>query len=175
MLTMGELKSNPKRVEELGGYDVLVSTEDEEVVQTSASGGTSTVVFEHETIKMMMAERAEKHEKLKSLLTDGSQVIPLRKKAESFWDNITVGRASTADIVLDDPAISNVHAHFEVDDDGKFSVQDVGSSNGTQVNRVPLQPHTPERVRSGDVVRFGQTIFYYIGSDTLKRVVNDEP
>ncbi|MBI3180408.1 MAG: FHA domain-containing protein, partial [Deltaproteobacteria bacterium] len=98
-----------------------------------------------------------------------SVVIPLRKKPESLWDHITVGRASTADIVIADPAVSSVHAHFERDpEEGKMSVQDVGSSNGTFLNRKPLQPHTPVVLRSGDCIRFGQSVFYLVGNSMLK-------
>ena len=175
MLSIGQLKSDPKLLRQLGGGPVLVSADDEEVFQKPERElGGSTVVFEHETIKMMMAERAEKIEKLRAALSDGAPVIPIKKKDESFWAHITLGRASTADIVLDDPAISNVHAHFELDEDGKVSVQDVGSSNGTHLNRVPLQPHNPTNLRTGDVVRFGQTIFYYLNADTLEQVVTGD-
>jgi hypothetical protein len=173
MLTLAELLKKPGRLSELGEDDVLVAAVDETVVQKVQSQiPQATMVFEHETMKMMMAERAEKVEKLKELLEPHSVIIPLRKKDGGIWDHITVGRASTADIVLDDPAISNVHAHFLFDDDNeRMSLQDVGSSNGTFVNREPLQPHQQKALRTGDVVRFGQTIFYYLGMSTLKRLV----
>lgn len=172
MLTLGELQKNPKLLDKLGGRHVLVAATDETVVAKEAKAPEATMVFEHETIKMMMAERAERLEKLKAMLTPESAVIPLAKKAGSFWDHITLGRASTADIVLDDLAISNVHAHFEIDEEeGRTTVQDVGSSNGTHVNRQPLQAHTPTPLRSGDVVRFGQTIFYYVTHGTLEQLV----
>jgi len=171
MATLGELKKRPKLLADLEGDDFLVAAIEEKVLQKTAQPG-ATMIFEHETMKMMMAERAQRTEKVAAQLTDDSKVIPLEKKPESFWDHITLGRASTADIVLDDPAISNVHAHFEVDeDDGRMNVQDVGSSNGTHVNRVPLQPHVPTQLSSGDVVRFGQTIFYYLRRSTLQELI----
>lgn len=170
MLTLGELQKKKARLQELEGLDVLVAAADETVVQSQRQTPQATMIFEHETMKMMMAERAEKLEKLKAATSATSVVIPLKKKDGSFWDQITLGRASTADIVLDDPAISNVHAHFTNDDGDGMALQDLGSSNGTFVNREPLQPHTPVLLRNGDVVRFGQTIFYYLGSSTLKRL-----
>jgi hypothetical protein len=175
MLTFGELQKDPKRIKEVAGADVLVLGELETVVQTARQAPQATMVFEHETMKMMMAERAEKLEKLRSLLDAKAAILPLRKKDGSFWDHITLGRASTADIVINDPAISNVHAHFEQDDEsGGVALQDLGSSNGTFVNREPLQPHLPVPVRNGDVVRVGQTIFYYVGHATLMRLVGLE-
>lgn len=176
MFTLGELRANRKLLSEYGEVDVLIAAADETVVQKEARATPqATMVFEHETMKMMMSERAERIEKLGGLLADDSIVIPLRKKDGSFWDYVTLGRASTADITIDDPAISNVHAHFALEHEGhRACLQDVGSSNGTHVNREKLQPHTMMPLRSGDVVRFGQTIFYYIGNSTLRILVTGE-
>jgi hypothetical protein len=174
MLTFGDLKRDPSRVKELEGCDVLVSAASaaEVVVQEAKAGGEATMVFMHETINMMKADRADKIDKLKAQLADKSVVVALKKKASSFWDYITLGRATTADIAVDDPAVSNVHAHFMIDDDeGRVSVQDVGSSNGTFINRQPMHPHTPATLASGDCVRFGQSIFYYVSSRMLKELI----
>ncbi len=172
MITLDELFKKPKRLAELGDCDVLVAADEEMVLSKKQEGPEATMLFEHETMKMMMAERAEKVEQLRAVLSPKSAVIAIRKKPESFWDHITVGRASTADIVIDDPAISNVHAHFRIDPDGRLvGVQDVGSSNGTHINRIPIQPHTLEQVRSGDLVRFGQTVFYYVGRSMFRSLV----
>lgn len=175
MLTLGDLIKKPKRLSELDDCDVLVATDEETVLQAKQDGPEATMLFEHETMKMMMAERAEKVEQLRANLTDKAVVIPIRKKPESFWDHVTVGRASTADIVIDDPAISNVHAHFQVEPGGRLiGVQDLGSSNGTHVNRVPIQPHSLQPLRSGDVVRFGQSLFYYVGRAMLRSLVGGD-
>jgi hypothetical protein len=175
MLTLGELTQQPERLVELEGCDVLVATEDETVIQKARQEPEATALFEHETMKMMMAERAERIEQLRQLLGPKSAVIPIRKRPESFWDHVTLGRASTADLVVDDPAISNVHAHFQLDSAGRLAgLQDVGSSNGTFINRERLQPHTLERLRTGDVVRFGQTIFYYVGRAMFRTLVTGE-
>lgn len=172
MLTWGELEKSPDRVGELDGDDILIrATGAAETVVREKSGGRkreATMIFQHETIQMMMAERASELEKLRTVLHAEDQIVPLRKRPESLWDHVTVGRASTADILIDDPAISNVHAHFEIDPDAEVvCVQDLGSSNGTHVNRQPLQPHNPAALSSGDCVRFGQTIFYYMSHQIL--------
>ena len=49
----------------------------------------------------------------------------------------TAGRHPEADIFLDDVTVSRRHAEFRKNDDGKFEVVDVGSLNGTYVNREP--------------------------------------
>ncbi len=173
MLTLGDLQANPSRLNELGGDDALVAAAGtgEELVHGGQRAREATIVFQHETINMMKADRAEQTDKLLKLVGPKSAVLPLRKKPESLWDHITVGRASTADIVITDPAVSSVHAHFERDEEeGKLSVQDVGSSNGTFLNRTPLQPHAPAVLRSGDCIRFGQTVFYLVGNAMLKEL-----
>ena len=174
MLTFGELRANKARLKELEGCDVLIVASDAEevVVQQSKNMGEATMVFQHETIQMMKTERTEKVDKLRSQIAAKSVVVALKKQPESFWDYITLGRASTADIALDDGAVSNIHAHFMIDEEeGRVKVQDVGSSNGTYINRAPLQPHTPATLVSGDCVRFGQSIFYYVSSGMLKDLI----
>ncbi|MFC1609347.1 FHA domain-containing protein [Myxococcota bacterium] len=172
MLTFGDLGEAPDRFEEIGQDSVLVGASGAEVLVRDARARDGTLIFQHETIRMMKADRAEQLDMLKQQVSDDSVVLPIRQKAESMWEYITVGRASTADLIVDDPAISNVHAHFEIDfNDGSVSVQDVGSSNGTFVNRAPLQPHVPIPLRSGDCVRFGQSIFYFLLASMLKELL----
>ena len=67
-------------------------------------------------------------------------------------DKTTVGRQPSSDIFLDDVTVSRKHAEF-VRDGESFRVRDVGSLNGTYVNRdrvddVPLAP--------GDEVQIGK-------------------
>ncbi len=174
MLTFGDLQADPFRLAEVGDDNVLIaaSAGTEVVVREVVRAPEATVIFQHETIAMMRAERAEQLDKLRRQLGATSVVIPIRKKPGSFWDQITVGRASTSDIVLEDPAISNVHAHFELDsEDRSVSVQDLASSNGTFVNRERLQPHSPEPLRTGDCLRFGQTVFYFVANGSLEKLL----
>ncbi len=171
MLTLGDLRAQPGRVAELRGDDVLVAAASgAEVVLRDASKAApeATLVFQHETMAMMKAGRAAELKKLKEQLAPRSVVIPIRKKPGSFWDHVTLGRASTNDIVLGDPAVSNVHAHFEMGGhDRCISLKDLGSSNGTFVNREPLQPHVLTRIEAGDCLRFGQSVFYFVPSSLL--------
>ncbi len=38
----------------------------------------------------------------------------------------------------------------------EYSVEDMGSTNGTFINRKRIQPHAPETIKAGDEVRFGK-------------------
>ncbi|MBI5508786.1 MAG: FHA domain-containing protein [Deltaproteobacteria bacterium] len=174
MLTFGELCKDPALFATLGGDDLLVTAagSGEVLAREPERRREATVIFQHETIQMMRAGRAETVDKLLTLVGKGSEVVRLCKKPESLWDNITVGRASTADVVIDDPAISSVHANFAIDyGDGSCSVEDVGSSNGTFLNRQQLQPHTPVGLKAGDCLRFGQSVFYYLTNSMLAELV----
>ncbi len=37
-----------------------------------------------------------------------------------------------------------------------YTVEDMGSTNGTFINRKRIQPHAPETIKAGDEVRFGK-------------------
>lgn len=181
MLTLGTLRENLALLDGYRGIDFLASVpagSGEVLVRNPAAeadvGPPATMVFMHETIAMMKAERAEQLGKLRSVLHAEAALLPLRKKPESLWEHITLGRASSADLVVSDPAVSSVHAHFALDvDEHPVSVQDVGSSNGTFINRTQLQPHVLAKLRTGDCVRFGQSIFYYLTGTLLRELVTD--
>ncbi len=67
-------------------------------------------------------------------------------------DTLVVGRDPKADIVLDTPNVSRLHARLERVQDG-FRVEDLGSTNGTWVNGERIRG--PTLVRPGDDLRFG--------------------
>jgi pSer/pThr/pTyr-binding forkhead associated (FHA) protein len=64
----------------------------------------------------------------------------------------TAGRHPDSDIFLDDVTVSRRHAEFTRTDDG-FVVSDVGSLNGTYLNRERIE-RAP--VRNGDEVQVGK-------------------
>ena len=65
---------------------------------------------------------------------------------------ITLGRAHDSTIVLDDDYASSRHARIYPDQAGQWTVEDLGSTNGTYLDRqrltvpTPLQPGTPIRI-----------------------------
>jgi hypothetical protein len=72
---------------------------------------------------------------------------------------LTIGRGAQNDVPLDeDDFASAKHARFEPRRDGVW-VEDIGSTNGTFVNGRRLSK--PHRLRTGDVVRIGQTDLRY--------------
>jgi len=74
------------------------------------------------------------------------------------WDPDT-GSFPEVDLDADDPEakISRKHALIRIDG-GKITIEDIGSLNGTYVNRQPrLQPGTPAELKDGDEVIIGKT------------------
>ena len=67
-------------------------------------------------------------------------------------ETTTAGRHPESDIFLDDVTVSRRHAEFRLND-GEFEVVDVGSLNGTYVNRERVDS---VELRAGDEVQIGK-------------------
>ena len=69
---------------------------------------------------------------------------------------ITLGRAHDSTIVLDDDYASSRHARIYPDRDGQWIVEDLGSTNGTYLDRTRLTTPTP--ISLGAPIRIGKTV-----------------
>ncbi|MBW5481857.1 FHA domain-containing protein [Streptomyces bambusae] len=71
----------------------------------------------------------------------------------------TAGRHPQSDIFLDDVTVSRRHVEFRRTQEGGFTVADVGSLNGTYVNREPIDSVA---LHNGDEVQIGKyrLVFY---------------
>jgi hypothetical protein len=75
-------------------------------------------------------------------------------------DVTTAGRHPKSDLFLDDVTVSRRHAEF-VRDSGVFRVRDVGSLNGTYLNRERVEE---AELTNGDEVQIGKyKLAYYSG------------
>ena len=85
------------------------------------------------------------------------RVAWIAKDSETPYSGlITVGRARTNDVVLRFETVSKFHAWFRLDPrSGRYRITDAGSTNGTLVNRLPLEEGETVELRDGDVVDFG--------------------
>jgi pSer/pThr/pTyr-binding forkhead associated (FHA) protein len=73
-------------------------------------------------------------------------------------DGITLGRSPTADVQIDDPFASSVHARIFLR--GEFMyIEDMGSTNGTSLNGRQLRK--PEQLKVADSIRIGDTEYRY--------------
>jgi pSer/pThr/pTyr-binding forkhead associated (FHA) protein len=97
-------------------------------------------------------------------LPPGSALLVVRRGPNSGSrflldsDVTTAGRHPSSDIFLDDVTVSRRHAEFSRGDEG-FTVRDVGSLNGTYVNRERIDDAA---LSGGDEVQIGKyrLIFY---------------
>jgi len=73
-------------------------------------------------------------------------------------DIMTVGRDETADIRVDEPLVSRLHARIERRGEGHVVI-DLGSTNYTRVNGETVGERT---LAAGDEVRFGRARCHYL-------------
>lgn len=77
-------------------------------------------------------------------------------------ETTTAGRHPEADIFLDDVTVSRRHAEFRISE-GEFEVVDVGSLNGTYVNR---EPKNAQALATGDEIQIGKFRLVFIAGQS---------
>ena len=78
-----------------------------------------------------------------------------RGQTYDLADELTVGRAGGCQITLDDTYVSQLHARV-FRRDGQLFVEDLGSTNGTFLNRKKV--NAPIAIRKGDRLQIGKTV-----------------
>jgi pSer/pThr/pTyr-binding forkhead associated (FHA) protein len=85
-------------------------------------------------------------------------VEPVERRGRTYElaDELTVGRAGGCQVALgEDTYVSQLHARV-FRRDGQFYVEDLGSTNGTYVNRKKVT--APIVIRKGDLLQIGKTV-----------------
>ena len=94
------------------------------------------------------------------IVTNGpqeGQTIPL------LLESVTVGRATshaTWEVLIQDPSVSRPHARLEKKDDA-WQITDLGSSNGTQVNKQTVVKDQTVTLKDGDTIELGSSILLF--------------
>lgn len=83
---------------------------------------------------------------------------PLAGLTWALGNEITLGRASSCGVHLDDTYVSSVHARI-FNRNGTFMVEDLDSRNGSVLNGAPLTVTTA--LQPGDRVQLGATILEF--------------
>ncbi|MER7539159.1 FHA domain-containing protein [Streptomyces sp. NPDC097704] len=76
---------------------------------------------------------------------------------------IRIGRSVDADVPLDDPDVSRSHCTVTVGEDGRVTVCDRGSTNGTTLDGVPVGDR-PVPLRPGALLRLGESALRLTGA-----------
>jgi hypothetical protein len=133
----------------------------------AASAGSTPVPF-HEvmsrTVEIEAPPVARQALSLVLKVQDGL-VVPLG--AEGPDGEVVFGRADDVDVRLDDPSVSGHHAVVRFDAWKRSAwVRDLGSTNGTLVNGVPIESETP--LAEGNVLTLGdESAFLFVRTETL--------
>ena len=85
-------------------------------------------------------------------------VEPPESKGRTFelGDELTIGRAAGCQVPIDDPYASQLHARLFKGAGGQLQVEDLGSTNGTYLNRKRVDGPVP--FRKGDRLQVGKTV-----------------
>lgn len=74
------------------------------------------------------------------------EIIPIRS-------GITIGREDSNDLVVDEDTVSSRHSRL-VMRNGRWWIEDLGSTNGTLVNEAQIG--RPKQLGSGDLIQIGR-------------------
>jgi len=72
-------------------------------------------------------------------------------------DVTTIGRDETADVRVEDLAVSRLHVRLTREPSGEITLEDLGSTNGTFVG---VEPITRRVLRSGEQIQLGPNVLY---------------
>jgi adenylate cyclase len=107
---------------------------------------------------------------------EGAWIEAADGKRHPIQGSCSLGRTATNTIVLESPKVSRRHALIHVQNIGELWLIDLGSSNGTFLNKRRI--HRPVRLSDGDQVTIGDQIFKFRQplaiSDEYKNVVTQQ-
>ncbi|MFL5322557.1 MAG: FHA domain-containing protein, partial [Myxococcaceae bacterium] len=90
------------------------------------------------------------------------EVLPAPTGREAW----KVGRAPEVDVVLDHPSVSKAHATLQRSPDGRFSIRDDSSTNGTFMDDLPVHREW-KPLNDGAVISFGDLDFWFLLTSSL--------
>ena len=86
--------------------------------------------------------------------------LDAQESSDQHWllsgnNTVTLGRVANTDIMLPYSWVSRKHAMIQREENGRFNLIDLGSSNGTFINGRRI--HTPVSLQNGDCIGIGST------------------
>ncbi|HJR45273.1 MAG TPA: FHA domain-containing protein [Actinomycetota bacterium] len=95
--------------------------------------------------------RGKKKDFRKAAIIEGDK----KGRSIDLADELIIGRAEKCHLVLDDSYVSQMHARI-FSKEGGFRVEDLGSTNGTYLNRRRIT--SPTQLQRGDQLKIGKTV-----------------
>src|SRR5687768_155727 len=95
----------------------------------------------------------------------------LGKKYDLVKDESIIGRSSDCEIPIKEEDISRNHAKLVVEPGGRVKVHDLGSTNGTFVNKKKVKESFLD---NGDQLRCGNTVFKFLSEGSVDSIYHDE-
>ncbi len=93
-------------------------------------------------------------------------ILVKRRDSEGLPNEISIGRGQSNDIIIADYAVSKNHAKIIINR-GKYSIVDVGSTNGTFFNDHPLKQGVEYELPPDNDIAFGRLVFRFISPHQL--------
>ena len=88
-------------------------------------------------------------------------------------NHLRIGRSEVCWLVLDSDLVSRVHAELTQDNNGRWTISDHESANGTKVNGKLVSRHVLE---AGDVINIGEFELHFIGeAEPVEAKLSDKP
>jgi hypothetical protein len=119
----------------------------------------------HDELEWLLGDLPEQRRLMRAALTAVTVVSRWSRQVEAAWrqprerrltlpthEHTIIGRSRSSGCVLADPTVSRAHAVVSYRD-GRWTMRDLGSTNGTLVNGRRITGET--EVRPGDEVAFG--------------------
>lgn len=103
-------------------------------------------------------------------------VVGRRRGAERAAAAITVGRARTCDVVVDNYSVSKLHASIAHDTERDlYLLADEGSRNGTRIDGNPVDALGGVVLYAGARVSFGAASYVFLDPPTLRKLARLAP
>ena len=96
--------------------------------------------------------------------------MDLGRKFNLEKKSLIIGRSAKSDIQVDQESVSRSHAKI-VQDAENFVISDLGSTNGTYINDDPI---LEAKLRDGDFIKIGRTIFKFISGGNIENSYHEE-
>lgn len=129
-------------------------------------GETQIIDLENNTLKLDL-ERARAKDAVLIIIRGN----PQGKKYVLNKDQLVIGRDKDTDVALNDGNVSRKHAVIKRSPNGGFTLQDLGSRNGTFLNDVKLEYATG--LNKEDMIKIGTSILKYIPAGEIEILYQD--